>query len=337
MELESGIFQTEYGRKIPYRSNIVPGFSTNVLLCLHGFGGDKESSVISAFAKVDCTLYDVVAFDWPAHGASDADDEELTVENCLKDLDAMVGYIKRQKPSARISCFATSFGGYIATLYRNSHPGVFSKLILRSPALKMDKVFRGLVTDEEFDIISSGGRITMGFERKMQIGKAFWDSIVANRVYDVTVADPLNVMIIQGDKDDVVDVDDIQEYADKNGILLRLFSGADHRYKRDGELQRIIYTTQAFLETWYYISIYGDLFLHTRHKLFIWNEDRHVWTVDMPDEVYRSAYSGICGREDWEEYKDLKVSDAWDKVKKRGGTWEGFWSWMTEVIESLED
>ena len=44
------------------------------MLCLHGFAGDKYSSVIRALAE---TLADrslrVAAFDWPGHGSSPAD------------------------------------------------------------------------------------------------------------------------------------------------------------------------------------------------------------------------------------------------------------------------
>ena len=139
-----------------------------VLLCLHGFGGDKDSSVIAALMKgLDEDGVGVVTFDWSAHV-----DSMLTVENCLTDLDICVKVI-RQITGKKISCFATSFGGYLATLYRIAYPDAFLHLILRSPALKMAEVYRSLLTDEVYERLMQGGKIVQGFERKMQLDRNF--------------------------------------------------------------------------------------------------------------------------------------------------------------------
>ena len=66
------------------------------LLCLHGFGGDKDSTVIRNL--IPCFSgcgFNIVAFDWPAHGESEMADEELTVENCLADLNYLVESMHR--------------------------------------------------------------------------------------------------------------------------------------------------------------------------------------------------------------------------------------------------
>ena len=69
------------------------------LLCLHGFAGDKYSTVIEAVAKDRCRAgFRCVTFDWPGHGDSTADSSMLTIENCLADLDAVV---KHLRPAAR--------------------------------------------------------------------------------------------------------------------------------------------------------------------------------------------------------------------------------------------
>lgn len=154
-----------------------------VLLCLHDFAGDKESSVIAALLEdLDEMGVGVASFDWPAHGESTTRDSSLTVENALADLFYVIRWIK-SKVSIPIACFATSFGGYLATLFRNHNPDAFFLLILRSPALNMKEVFRRLLTNDEHECILRGGSVEMGFERKMQIGKPFFESLCRNDAF----------------------------------------------------------------------------------------------------------------------------------------------------------
>ncbi len=220
---------------------------SSILLCLHGFCGDKNSSVIAELMKcLNPYGIGVVTFDWPAHGASTAKDEELTVENCLSDIDTILQYIRREY-SLPLSCFATSFGGYLATLYRNAHSGVFQKTVLRSPALKMPQIFLELLSEEERMRFLKGEAITVGFERKIQLKLPFYESLRANRAFDAPVEYPGQVLILQGDQDDVVRPADTALYAERSSIRLEWFRGSDHRYKKQGDLQRIVELTREFL------------------------------------------------------------------------------------------
>ncbi len=226
-----------------------------ILLCLHGFGGDKESSVIAALRReLDSKGIGVAAFDWPAHGKSKEPDDHFTVEYCLAYLKKAVLTLRKLWPEKKISCFATSFGGYIAVLYwnRSENSTDFEKLILRSPALRMDKVFRKLIPDEEFKKLESGRKLTLGYERPMQIGYDFYEGLKKHSVdeHDLWKEPMSRVLILQGDRDDVVDHRDTLEYAKENGVRLKIFEGTDHRYKKPGELEKIIkYTEDLLLET----------------------------------------------------------------------------------------
>ncbi len=218
-----------------------------ILLCLHGFGGDKESSVITALRKqLDERGIGVAAFDWPAHGKSMAKDEEFRVETCLAYLDRTVMTLREKWEGKPLNCFATSFGGYITMLYLDVEPEAFSKVILRSPAIKMHKVFRSLLTDEDFNRMQSGEKLTLGYDRPMQIAYDFYEDLERNKIFDKKEYYG-NVLILQGDKDDVVDPEDTKEYADRICARWKLFEGTDHRYKRPGELEQIVNYTERFL------------------------------------------------------------------------------------------
>ncbi len=252
--MEKGINEIRYGTidskssgyRISYKTNIGDG-QDRILLCLHGFGGDKNSSVISRLLDELSPLgIGVMAIDWPAHGMSDAKDDDLTVENCLDDIDLIMNRMKVEYPDRRIDCFATSFGGYLATLYRNCHDDAFDKMVLRSPALRMDKVFSSLIGEQMIKRMRQGERIEIGFERKMKLGISFFDDLVSNNAYDVIVKDPQNVLILQGDMDDVVPPEETRRYAERNSIPIEWFVGTDHRYKKTGEMEHIIQVTRDF-------------------------------------------------------------------------------------------
>ncbi len=218
-----------------------------ILLCLHGFGGDKESSVIAALRdELDKKGIGVAAFDWPAHGKSMAKDEEFRVEECLSYLDHAVAALEEKWKGKALNAFATSFGGYITMLYLDRNPSAFSRVILRSPAIRMDKVFRNLLSDEEFNKLKSGEKLTLGYERPMQIAYDFYEDLEKNRLFE-KACHTGDILIMQGDKDDVVDPEDTKEYADRIHAGWKVFEGTDHRYKRPGELEQIVKTTERFL------------------------------------------------------------------------------------------
>ena len=83
-----------------------------VIIACHGFGGDKESSTITDLAEeIILKNIAVVSFDFPAHGESKLDGKELTIENCINNINTVYRYSK--KFNAPISLFATSFGAYV--------------------------------------------------------------------------------------------------------------------------------------------------------------------------------------------------------------------------------
>ena len=217
-----------------------------VLLCLHGFAGDKSSSVIRALAEALAgRSLRVFAFDWPGHGGSPADGAFLTVENCLSDLDTVIRYLQAGSPT--IDLFATSFGGYLGVHYLLRHPGVFSKVVLRSPALHMPDTYRSLLSGEERRVLEHGGTVDKGFERPLRLGRSFGEDLCRHRIPEEGLPAMPPGLILQGDLDDVVDPRDSAAFAEKYGLHLHVVKGADHRYKKPGNLEEILSAAVPFL------------------------------------------------------------------------------------------
>ena len=243
---EKCALKSAHGWNIPVDYNRIED-PRMILLCLHGFGGDKGSSVIEKLReRLGEKGILVISFDWPQHGESGAPDCSLTAERCLDDLQTVLNWLTRGR-ELPVACFATSFGGYLATLYRNAHPEVFSELILRSPALKAGKVICGITPADGPERIARGESVGLGKSQDIIVGREFYDSLLANDAYTPAPPHPENMMIMQGNADEIVCPEDTRLYAEKNGIRLVMFEGTDHFYKKDGEPERIVAETEGFL------------------------------------------------------------------------------------------
>ena len=215
-----------------------------IVLCLHGMGGSKESAAITALAeKLRERGVDTLAFDWPAHGESRIG--ELHVEDCLASLDAAVQFA-RSRSAGPLYCFATSMGGYIATLYRNGHPDCFAKTVLRSPALRLGDILRAVPPKLAMRKIMQGGTYNYGFDRPLELGRAFFEEVDAHDAFSVPAADPESVLILHGDADELVPPEDSKQYAAANHIRLEILPGADHLCRKSGDLHRILKFATAF-------------------------------------------------------------------------------------------
>lgn len=204
----------------------------------HGFGGDKESSAIEALAeKITERGLAVLAFDFPAHGESSADNY-FCLLNCRLDLAAVRDFADELYPdSERRGIFATSFGGYVTLLSLDSLPPDM-KTVLRAPAVDMRSTFESLlpVTPEQY---RKTGFAEMGFERRVNVPYGFLGELREN---DISQKDmQREMLIIHGSRDDIVLPEHIQRFCEANPrAKLKVIDGADHRFKGEGELEAAI-------------------------------------------------------------------------------------------------
>lgn len=207
-----------------------------VIIGVHGFAGDKESSVLRALADNLCKRnYALLCFDFPAHGLSTAPDNMLSVQNCQRDLMTVADYVLSNFQGKKYGIFATSFGGYITLLCAQKLKNF--KKVLRAPAVTMAESFIEKIvpiTKEEF--LQNGGA-ECGFERKMFVSANFYTELVQNppQIPD----EPL--MIIHGTDDDIIPYQAVKTLSDNHpNISLVTVGGADHRFKHPGELELIV-------------------------------------------------------------------------------------------------
>ncbi len=210
-----------------------------IVLGVHGFGGDKESSVLTALAEnlseKNCAL---LCFDFPAHGKSNAPDDCFRVEHCIQSLMEVVKYIRRHFKKSEYGIFATSFGGYITLLCTEKLTDF--KKVLRAPAVTMADTFKDkIISVSKEQFVKDGGAVC-GFERKMFVSSMFYEDLLNFKIQ----IPQEEILIIHGTEDGIVPYFAVDKLANTyKNIKLFTIEGADHRFKKSGELIKIIETT----------------------------------------------------------------------------------------------
>ena len=215
------------------------------IVAVHGFAGDKESSAISLLAeRMTARGYAVIAFDFPAHGASKAD-EYLCAANCRLDLANVYEHACELYPEAeKKAVFATSFGGYITLLSLGILPNNV-RIVLRAPAVDMRAIFEKMLPFP-LDKYKHDGFAEMGYERKLNVPYSFYTELCDN---DISQKDmQREMLIIHGDRDDVVLPEYITRFCEANPrARLEIIAGADHRFKGNGEIESVIRSAERYI------------------------------------------------------------------------------------------
>ena len=214
------------------------------ILALHGFCGDMESSVIKQLAKrMTAHGFAVVAFNFPGHGSSEAD-EFFSLHNCRRDMFEVMRYAsEKYGVSAPTAIFATSFGGYVTLLNIDQIP-LNSSIILRAPAVNMRRSFESFT--EDIDAFRRKGWQKMGFDRKLKVPYSFYEELERSYILECDL--DRDMLIIHGDEDNTVLPEDMQIFCKHNPeAILEVVKGADHRFKGNGHLKHIIDLTEKYI------------------------------------------------------------------------------------------
>lgn len=221
----------------------IPEDVNKIVVALHGFSSSRKSSCILMLKD---KLYEykigVIAFDFPAHGESLISGKSLSVDNCLKDLDFICKYIREKYPKIEISLFASSFGGYVGMLYKHFYDMDFKDVIFRAPAIKMYDVLQRDIIDEKIENeLKINGYFKFGYEREIDIFLSFLEELKQYNIFKLYEGRiNLNYNIIHGTDDNVVPINDSIEFCEKFDSILYRIEGADHRFKKYGELDQVI-------------------------------------------------------------------------------------------------
>lgn len=224
----------------------------HVIVFCHGFAGHKDNAMAQKLAGRILEKHDDTAlliFNWPGHG----DDEHagITLADCDAYLAAVLDFVRSTLHPETLDASATSFGGYLTLKYISDHGrNPFRKICLRCPAVVMYRVLTETVlTKEEVQILSEGGEVPSGFDRKVMLSPAFMQSLKDN---DITRLDfrPYagSMRIAQGTADELVPCEAVKAFAEKNGISMVTVEDADHRFLDPAKMDIVLGTFLHFLD-----------------------------------------------------------------------------------------
>ena len=119
------------------------------------------------------------------------------------------------------------------------------QIVLRAPAVTMpEHILTDLLktTPEEF---KRRGRIECGFERKIVLPWRFYEELQYYRIQECPCDNPM--LVIHGDADEVVPHADILDFCKEHpNAQLCVIPGADHRFKKPGEIERVVSTAMEY-------------------------------------------------------------------------------------------
>lgn len=220
-----------------------------VVLGVHGFGGSANDEIQAGIAQEMALFYSAtLRFDFPAHGESPLDSHYFTLSNCLDSLLAVARYAKQAYPQAKDLCiFATGFGAYVTLIALEellALPGEL-RLVVQTPSVHMDETLLSMVHMTE-PTLRALEKTTIRASRPFDVTYSLYEELRDNVAM---TAYPIPMLILHGEDDDYIRMEDIQYFHSLNeGSKLVIIPGTSHRFLEDGAWDMVLDLTRDWFE-----------------------------------------------------------------------------------------
>jgi pimeloyl-ACP methyl ester carboxylesterase len=219
-----------------------------VVVCTHGFGGNKDITSIQKFAEKETGKFKddaVLAFDWPCHG-KDAR-KKLELAECFEYLKLVVDYARGELGASFVYNYSVSLGAFLTLAYMHQFGNPFARVALRSTGLDMERHMRNNVSPADLPKLERGREVEVGFERKMKIDQRLLDDLAANDVRKFEYFDWADgILMLHGTEDEYIPIAEARKFADNNVIELVEVEGSDHAFRNPKNMDLAIHTVVEF-------------------------------------------------------------------------------------------
>lgn len=219
-----------------------------VVICTHGYGGNKDIAWIEKFAEKQTGKHKgdaVLAFDWPCHG-KDAR-KKLELAECFEYLRLAVGYARDTLGAASVFNYSVSFGAYLTLAYIHAFGNPFARIVSRSTGLMMALHMKENVAPADLPKFEKGKEVEIGFERRFKIDRTLVDDLEANDIRKFEYFDWADdILLIHGTKDEYIPIEEARAFADANVIELMEVGGSDHAFRNPTYMDLAIHRTVEF-------------------------------------------------------------------------------------------
>ncbi len=234
--------------RIPCHLTLPAGKFSRVVLGVHGFSGSSRDEIQENIAG-EMALFSsaVVRFDFPAHGDSPRG-EPLRLKHCQEALVAVAGWCREKFPQIRDLCiFATGFGAYVTLTVMPQlldMPGRI-RLVVQTPSVLMHETLLSMLGRSR-ETLWAMDRVTVPTPRPIDVTYRFYEELENNTVL---VPQSIPMLILHGEKDDYIDMNDILSLRQANSMArLVLIPGATHRFQEEGAWDMVLDLTRDWFE-----------------------------------------------------------------------------------------
>lgn len=224
-----------------------------IVIILHGFAGNKTGPHF-IFVKLSRMLEKMgmasLRFDFAGSGESDGDFIDMTVLGELEDAKNMLDFARTLDfvDTDRISLVGLSMGGAVASMLASARKSNVHSLCLWAPAGNMGEiVVNNFIGAGYPEYERKGGYDIDG----LTVGRKFVEEVAGLDIYQSAAGYDKRVLLIHGDKDEVVSIEASKKYLGYYGEKagLKVVNGADHTFNRSEWEEQVLKATAEFLST----------------------------------------------------------------------------------------
>lgn len=235
MKEENVIFENK-GEKLAGVLHTPDVATKSAVIFSHGFAGDKNgfrNRNIKIARRLCGNGFTVLRFDFRGCGASDGDFVDMTISSEADDLHASIDFIQKLGYE-KFGVIGGSLGGTVCVLANDSR---IKSMVLWAPPLALKESF---LKDKSISQQMINEAMTKGYTKyisrtgrgEFEIGKDFVKEIQTLNIFDLIKKISCPLLIVHGDKDDIVDYRYSEKYirfaAGQKHLLV--VSGADHDF-----------------------------------------------------------------------------------------------------------
>lgn len=233
----------------------VPGLNAidgerKVVLMAHGFGSEKQGHTPLYMTKgLKQAGFGVYGFDFPAHGDSPLDGNQLTMENCVDSYAAAEAGCWSWLPARRSSTLVPASAPTRPWLYLG-HPAPSG-----AESLSAFRRHRHAPADlaggprrKERPFRRDGYCDLTYYNRPLRLTWAFCEDMNRYDIFALYQAGTAQLRMIHGERDSVASPAVAQKFAAEKGAELILVPGAEHRLMEPGNPERALQASIDFFE-----------------------------------------------------------------------------------------
>ncbi len=223
------------------------GTVRRLVLGVHGFGGSMADEIQTGIAE-EMVLFGsaVLRFDLPSHGNSP--EKELSLKKCVDSLVAVAREGKRRFPDTEDLCvFASGFGAFVTLNALDTLlelPGRV-RLVIQTPSLRMNQTLLAMLRRSR-ETLEAMEHITVQLPRPLDVTYGFYQELLVN---PVMAEYPIPILILHGEADDYIPMEDIQSFHRINeDSRLVIIPGTSHRFLEEGAWDMVLDLTRDWFE-----------------------------------------------------------------------------------------